>query len=1018
MKKRLAISLFTFTFSLFTFLCEAQYTDLLGFSYSTCSAPSGGLTVSLSGNTLYGMGQGGGANGDGCIFSIHTDGSGYKDLWDFNNNNSTNGYLPYYESLVLSGGVLYGVTAKGGINDSGSIFSIDTNGNEYKDLHDFTLESGWYPTGGLAIVGSNLYGMTQYGGANNGGNIFSIDTNGNGYKDMLDFNGYAEPRGTLTPSGSGVLYGMSTLSGSNGSGIVFSVDTDGTHYHYYYVFNGSPNLLNYANGNSLLLSGSVLYGTTEAGGANGHGYIFSIDTNGSGYTDRYDFDYATGGGIPVGTPILLGKTLYGMTYDGGAQNKGNLYSVDTNGNGYQDLLQFEEFTSPQGTYPSFSLTSSGSILYGMTAGWANFGNIFSYDTNNTLPLSVAANVISNVSCNGIDNGNANANASDGNTPYTYSWSNGSTTVSTSNPTGTILSAGTYTITITDATSETATATVTISQPNMLGNAAAVVSNVSCYNGSNGSVAANPNGGTTPYTYSWSGSLGTNATVNSLSAGTYTLTINDSCNSSSTASVTVTQPNALGASANFTPLTCGNTNGTATAIPSDGTSPYTYTWSSNSGSQTTMTATGLSAGGYSVTVTDACGGDLATAYVSVTQTPALTTGYTVNHNATECAHSGSITATPSGGTTPYTYSWNGGGTSTIATATGLAATTYTLTVTDATGCTATAIVTITAPANLLVGTHVITNTTECANFGSITEFVSGGTAPYTYAWNGGGTSTNGTASNLSAGTYTLTLTDANNCTASAPAIITAPPTLTDNAVATANTTECTNVGIITVTPGGGVSPYTYAWASLGDTSYSSSHTITGLSAGTYAVIVVDSNYCFATATVAITAPAALVVNPYSVDSTGGKSIAAATVSGGLNPYTYTWTGSLTTDTIKNLTAGTYTCTVQDANDCSETISVTIVPTGINKITGESEKVNVYPNPSNGIFTVAFSHAELVSASQTIEVYNVLGEKVYSQFNIQNPTFNINLSSQPGGVYLYRVIANSGELIGEGKVIIQK
>jgi hypothetical protein len=93
-------------------------------------------------------------------------------------------------------------------------------------------------------------------------------------------------------------------------------------------------------------------------------------------------------------------------------------------------------------------------------------------------------------------------------------------------------------------------------------------------------------------------------------------------------------------------------------------------------------------------------------------------------------------------------------------------------------------------------------------------------------------------------------------------------------------------------------------------------------------------------------------------------------------------------------------------------------GINSINNKSS-VNVYPNPSGGMFTFAFRHAELVSASQTnVEVYNVLGEQVYSQFYIQNPTFNINLSNQPSGIYFYRIIDINGNLIGEGKLIIQK
>ena len=190
-------------------------------------------------NLLYGMIQGGGAHGFGCIFSVDTNGNNYKDLWDFNQDSGSNGANPE-GNLILSGAKLYGMTYDGGINDWGNIFRIDSNGSGYKDLWDFNQNpadsNGANPTGSLILSGGQLYGMTAFGGINDDGNIFRIDTNGSGYKDLWDFHAAFDSNG----------------AGSYGS---------------------------------LLLLGGKLYGMTNYGGINGEGNIFRINTNGNGYKD-------------------------------------------------------------------------------------------------------------------------------------------------------------------------------------------------------------------------------------------------------------------------------------------------------------------------------------------------------------------------------------------------------------------------------------------------------------------------------------------------------------------------------------------------------------------------------------------------------------------------------------------------------------------------------------------------------------------------------------------------------------
>jgi uncharacterized repeat protein (TIGR03803 family) len=221
-----------------------------------------------------GVTNGGGADNLGLIFSIHTDGTDYTDLLDFN---GVNGHTPWFSSLTLSGNVLYGMTGGGGpiVNGSygyGNIFSFNTVGNVYTNLFDFNGTNGAFPEGSLILSGNMLYGMTWQGGVNHLGNIFSFNTVGDIFTDLFDFNGTdgKYPYGDLTLSGN-VLYGMTSAGGGSMAGNVFSVNTDGTGFNNLVVFNNTNGA---APTGDLTLSGNVLYGMTSAGGTN-DGIIFS-----------------------------------------------------------------------------------------------------------------------------------------------------------------------------------------------------------------------------------------------------------------------------------------------------------------------------------------------------------------------------------------------------------------------------------------------------------------------------------------------------------------------------------------------------------------------------------------------------------------------------------------------------------------------------------------------------------------------------------------------------------------------
>ncbi len=366
---------------------------------------------------------------------------------------------------------------------------------------------------------------------------------------------------------------------------------------------------------------------------------------------------------------------------------------------------------------------------------------------------------------------------------------------------------------------------------------------------------------------------------------------------------------------------GDSNGNIKAIVYGGVLPYTYAWSNASTTVSAANPTGviLSAGTYTVTVTDSLGCTL-TASAIITQPTALTTSITVSANVSCNADSnGKLTSTVSGGTSPYSYSWTNGGTS--AANSGLSAGSYTLTVTDKNGCSATASASITQPTALSIS--AITNTNILCtgdNSGSVSSSASGGTAPYTYSWSGGGTNSNKTG--LTAGTYTLTLTDKHGCTATASTVITQPATALSATTSITQANCGSNNGTATASASGGTGTYTYAWAPSGGTD----STATGLAPNIYTVTVTDSNGCNFTTSVSVTDTGSLHVTASATNvkcNGNATGTATASASGGTTPYTYTWTPSGGTNSNANgLTAGTYTITVKDKHSCVSVASVTI------------------------------------------------------------------------------------------------
>ncbi len=543
----------------------------------------------------------------------------------------------------------------------------------------------------------------------------------------------------------------------------------------------------------------------------------------------------------------------------------------------------------------------------------------------------ASHTTTNPSCNGSVNGSIAMTLTGGSTPYSWNWSRVSPAGTGSGTGSTItgLAAGTYNVTVTASGGCSATFSATLTQPAVL-TASTSHTNISCNGAATGAINLTAAGGTTPYAYSWTGGI-TTEDRSGLVAGTYNVTVTDSKGCTTTASATLTQPTAIVLTPTPTHINCfGQSTGAINLAASGGTGAFTFAWSDG---PTTQNRSGLAAGTYVVTATDgnAC---TKTASVTLTQpTAALSLSTSVTHIVCG-AGSGAINLTASGGTSPYTFNWGGG--VTTEDRSGLTAGTYTVTATDNKGCTATTSATVTSTSGASLSTSV-TNIPCFGQTGAINLTVTG-VGPFTYAWGDGATTEDRTG--LSSGTYSVTVTSSEGCSATTTASVTGPSApLSLSASMTNVSCNGGSNGSIDLTVTGGTMNYTYAWSDGPAVSQDRS----GLSSGTYTVTVTDANGCTAVLVKTITQPDAInlsvaVTHPTCPAPTADGAI-DLTASGGSGGYIYDWAdvpGSINSEDRSGLTAGTYSVTVTDSNGCSAMISATL--TALNPLPAPPSGVN--------------------------------------------------------------------------------
>ena len=583
-------------------------------------------------------------------------------------------------------------------------------------------------------------------------------------------------------------------------------------------------------------------------------------------------------------------------------------------------------------------------------------------------------VVTPDSCRGSRNGTAIAVISTASAagPYTYAWS---TSPIQSRDTATNLSQGTYTVTVATTNACSATASAIITQPAALSHSIAVTP-AAC-GAATGTAVITESGGTAAYSYTWSNSLGTNDSIHGVAPGTYILTVTDSHGCLDTVPVTIGSGGSISASVTSTNVQChGQNTGSITVTVAGGSSPYTYHWTSTDSSNT-GTHNNLAAGIYVITVTDQ-NGCSTIVRDTIRQSTALTHTYTSIQ--TSCGTSnGSAIVTESGGSPNYTYSWNGG-LGTVDSIHNVAAGSYTCIITDTYGCHDTAVISISNSGGVLASLNTTADATCYGSTdGSITINASSGTAPYEYHWSPTDSSTTNVKTGLSAGTYTVIVTDASGCLSTVSASVSQPAAFS-HSVTTVPTTCGLSNGYALVLESGGTPAYSYLWTN----GLGSADSFTTGASGIDTLFITDSRGCLDTVIVTITATPPLTatvshINVTCFDSTNGTFVISA--SGGTTPYTYHW-GSTTTNsnTQSGFPAGTYTMTVSDAGACSVVLidsvtrpsAIVVLPIDTNVTCPGGNDGSIHLSVSGG--TPGYSYS-WVGAAQTTQVVTGLSANTY-------------------------------------------
>jgi gliding motility-associated-like protein len=592
------------------------------------------------------------------------------------------------------------------------------------------------------------------------------------------------------------------------------------------------------------------------------------------------------------------------------------------------------------------------------------------------------------SCAGLSDGGVEVTASGGTGTLVYNWSD----IGAGPEDRSGLSSGTYFLTISDDNNCTVADSISVTQPEELLNVTETTP-TQCNGDASGTATAIPGGGTGPYIYLWENGQ-QDSIATGLLAGPIEITVTDANGCTALDTLVVAEATELALS--FTPndpLCQGTPTGSITVMPEGGAGDYTFTWSDQ---QSTATASGLVAGTYTLTLTDANGCVLVDS-VSLQDPEALSSS--TNSTTATClpAPDGSATVTVSGGTPGYDYEWSNG--QTVPVAQGLNEGMYTVTVSDANDC----VIVDTAYVDGIpeLALDFTTEQTSCngAADGAITVAAEGGDGNYTYNWSNG-LPAQPDQTGLESGAYGLTLTDGLGCELITSITVAQPSAIVITADVSQVTCSGGEDGQVALSITGGTPPFTTNWDN-GETGLN----IDSLGLGIYTVTVLDTNNCAATLDVEVdeSSPINLSSESNSVGCFGERTgRAAIEVSGGLPPYTYLWSNGETDSLINNIAAGTYTVSITDAANCTQTETILIEqPDTALTATVEALDVSCFGD-EDGRIEVS------VSGGTPTYRYSIDGGALFSG----NSTF---IGLEPGNYDIQVADANDCRFLAEGVAI---
>ncbi|GDX51088.1 hypothetical protein LBMAG27_01350 [Bacteroidota bacterium] len=607
------------------------------------------------------------------------------------------------------------------------------------------------------------------------------------------------------------------------------------------------------------------------------------------------------------------------------------------------------------------------------------------DDDNTNVTNIAgptATISANNTTCGNSNSFVNLIANGGTNPKTYNWNTGATTQDLTN-----MAAGSYSVTVTDANSCTAIATTTF--VNIPGPTISFSQVDATCQLNNGSIDVTLTNGTAPFNYNWNGFTYTTQDLTTIYSGNYNLTVTDANGCTEDLSVIISDTPIPSVAYITVPSTCGNSNGSIDVTVTGGISPYTYVWWNG---ETTEDLINFSAGSYGLTVIGA-NGCISNTIISLNDitAPVLTN---VPNNNTCGLNNGSIDLSLAGGTVPFSYVWSGG--ETTQDINNLPIGTYAVTVTDGNGCLAFDNATLINIQGPTLSSSADSSTCGNAN-GGIDLTTTGGTLPFNYSWTNGATSQD--LISVVAGVYSVTITDANACTATETQTIN---NINGPAIfyTTINSTCGNSNGSIDISVSGGTAPYAFDW----NTGAFTSEDLTNIPSGIYTVIVTDQHNCTINAIITLNNTTGPTLSVIDTNTTCGNAngIIDLTVSGGTFPFVFDWnSGSYTTEDINNLSNGSYTVVVTDSNLCTATITEIIID--VAGPTASAVASDVTCSANNGTVTLSIAGGNspftfIWSNGSTTQNLNGLTTGIYdvtmTDANMCSATASAIVSDVPG------------------------